>query len=63
MTRQHMNRIALALRAFRASDGAGLTDDQYGGLIDQLALACSEFHPAFDYARFEDACKNVVPAH
>lgn len=55
MTKRHFNRLALALRAYRASDGASLTTDQFDALIGQVALACDELSDNFDFGLFEEA--------
>lgn len=52
MTCRHFKRFAQALVAFRRSDGAMLTADQFTALIDQIALACGDFNPKFDYDEF-----------
>ena len=56
MSKRHFERLALALRAFYALDGASLTSDQYDALIGQVALACDELSDTFDFGRFETAC-------
>ena len=54
MTRMHFERLAKALTAVRRAEH--LDDQQYDGLVDQIALACNEFNPGFKYDRFRKAC-------
>jgi hypothetical protein len=59
-SRQHFQRIAQAAGAmwFDIHDIAGenVAAAIFDTIIDQLALACSEFNSGFKYDRFRDAC-------
>jgi hypothetical protein len=60
MTKMHFARLAAAMaaakRCIELEDHTSLTVLQFEIIVDQLALACSELDPKFDYDRFVDAC-------
>ena len=70
LTRQHFCRLAQATGAMWCDldhiAGANAAAVIFDGMIDQLALACSEFNSGFKYSRFRDACykaaKLPIPA-
>jgi hypothetical protein len=53
MTKQHFARLAIVAQVMHLQ----LNEEQFDALVDQLALACQEFNPRFDYQRFADACR------
>ena len=61
MTREHFERFAKALLAFKhgeAIEGREVSNESYEALCDQIALACNEFNTKFDYTKFMVACGN-----
>jgi hypothetical protein len=61
MTKQHFARLAAALSAARRDaelSQAPISDASFEIVVDQVALACKEFNPSFNYDRFVDACQS-----
>lgn len=54
MTKRHFKRFATAVVALRRT--GNFTPEQIEEIIDQLAIACNEFNPEFNYTKFEEAC-------
>jgi len=55
MTKHHFERLAKALEAARKDcvlNECPMTDSAFDIVVDQIALACTEFNPRFDYDRF-----------